>query len=170
MKRLLGKPVPTHFEHGGIFLRPLTVNDLSATLEWRNRDGVRQQFVASDVIGVDAHRAWFEKYLQKEDDVVFLAFEERNGPPIGQLAIYCIEIGRRQAEVGRFIAAPGMQGAGKMRRALECLMAFASKELGLAKLVLSVRDSNARALGLYRKVGFAETSRSDGMVLMARDL
>jgi RimJ/RimL family protein N-acetyltransferase len=160
------KPCSSSFEAHGIALRPLREEDLSLTLAWRNREGVRQRFVNPEPIAPAAHSAWFAKYLDKTDDIVFIATQGGGGPCIGQLAIYAIDMEQRQAEIGRFVAAPQFQGRGLMRMALQALIDRARDELQLRRLVLSVRSDNARAIRLYAGLGFAEVSRGDGLVNM----
>jgi RimJ/RimL family protein N-acetyltransferase len=164
------KPLSAGYACNGMQLRPLQAGDLATTLAWRNREGVRQRFATTGIIAPDAHRRWFESYLAKPDDVVFIASETAGGPPVGQLAIYDIDTGTGQAEIGRFLVAPEFAGQGKMRCALECLVRAARDELQLRRLILSVREDNDRAVALYRGLGFSENMRQDGMIFMFLDL
>lgn len=164
------KPAGADFPATGLRLRPLSQGDLAMTLAWRNRDGVRQRFISTDPIAPEAHQAWFERYLCKADDVVYLAEELPAGPPIGQLAIYDIDPAAGQAEIGRFIANPERAGQGRMRAALQCLLELARSSLRLRRLVLSVRADNERAIRLYAGLGFVETARDSDMVHMSLGL
>lgn len=140
------------------------------TLAWRNRDGVRQRFIHADVITPEAHRNWFDRYLQKPDDLVLIALEPQGDQPFGQVAIYGIDPVHREAEVGRFVVAPEHERQGKMRRALQCLLRLAHTRLGLRSVFLSVRSDNERAIALYSLLGFVETGRQGGIVDMRADL
>jgi len=170
MTRPSGKPGQQGFASDGIWLRPLGEADLEMTLAWRNREGVRQRFATTDLIAPEAHRAWFARYLGKADDLVFIASDSAGGPPLGQVAIYDIDAAAGQAEIGRFVVAPGYEGQGKMRKALQALVRFAREQLELGKLVLSVREDNHRAVRLYESLGFLERSREGGMIFMSLDL
>lgn len=158
------------YESGGVRLRPLEAGDLSHTLAWRNRDGVRQCFIDSTEIGEAAHRQWFDRYLQKPDDLVFIAEDLPGGQRIGQLAIYRIDSQNGVAEVGRFVAAPEQAGKGKMRMALQALLSFAYADLGLTRVYLEVLSTNARAIALYESLGFKRGDFTDGLVRMDREL
>lgn len=151
-------------------MRPLEAADLPHTLAWRNRDGVRQCFIDSTEISEAAHRQWFERYLQKPDDLVFIAEDQAGGQRIGQLAVYRIDSQRRDAEVGRFVAAPEQAGQGKMRLALQALLSFALADLRLERVYLEVLSSNARAIALYESLGFKRGDCTDGLVRMDREL
>lgn len=140
------------------------------TLAWRNRDGVRQRFIHSDVITPEAHRGWFDRYLQKPDDLVLVVLEPGSDDPVGQVAIYGIDPVRREAEVGRFVVSPQHEGRGKMRSALQGLLKLAWTRLGLRSVYLSVRADNERAIALYSGLGFVETGRREGIVHMRADL
>ncbi|WP_338925714.1 GNAT family N-acetyltransferase [Mycetohabitans endofungorum] len=151
-------------------LRLLAERDLSATLEWRNRDGVRQQFKSSETLAWEQHLSWFHSYCDKADDLMFIVEDAATGARIGQVAIYAIDLKRGNAEVGRFVVAPDFQGKGLMRRAISALLCFAHRELHLNSVHLEVRQTNDRARGLYEVLGFRPIQAADGMIKMERDL
>ncbi|MFX1762841.1 GNAT family N-acetyltransferase [Paraburkholderia sp. A1RI-2L] len=156
------------YTHGRIRLRLLTEADLPATLEWRNRDGAREQFKNSDLLAYEQHHGWFVRYSEKSDDLVFIAELAATGERVGQVAIYAIDRGARTAEIGRFVASPEFLGQGVMKEAISVLMRFAASELSLAAVYLDVLESNERACRLYEKLGFEERGRADGLIRMDR--
>lgn len=156
------------YAHGRIRLRLLSEADLPVTLEWRNRDGAREQFKNSGLLAYEQHHGWFVRYSEKPDDLVFIAELAATGERVGQVAIYAIDPGARTAEIGRFVASPGLQGQGLMKEAIDVLMRFAARELLLSSVYLEVLESNERAWQLYRKLGFEERGRADGLVRMDR--
>ncbi|CAB3732754.1 Spermidine N(1)-acetyltransferase [Paraburkholderia phenoliruptrix] len=155
---------------GSLRLRLLSRADLPFTLEWRNRDGVRQQFGTADVLQWDQHVGWFTRYVEKSDDLVFIVEDATNNARIGQVAIYGIDANARRAEIGRFVVAPEFQGKGLMREAIGALMTFAKETLGLASVYLLVRETNDRARRLYAGLGFAEVSHAEDMITMERSI
>jgi RimJ/RimL family protein N-acetyltransferase len=156
------------FEAGGLILRPLADADLPFTLDWRNRDGARQQFGSAEPLKWDQHARWFQCYLEKSDDLMFIVEEAATQARIGQVGIYAIDTAAHQAEIGRFVVAPEFQGKGLMRQGIAALLKFAGKELDLASVYLQVRDTNDHAQRLYARLGFTEVSRADGMIKMER--
>jgi len=164
------KPAYSPLTVGGLRLRLLSRADLPFTLEWRNRDGARQQFGTADVLQWDQHVGWFARYVDKPDDLVFIVEDATNNARIGQVAIYGIDADASRAEIGRFVVAPEFQGKGLMRQAIEALMAFANETLDLTSVYLLVRETNDRARRLYAGLGFAEVSQADGMITMERSI
>lgn len=157
------------YEAEGLCLRPLRHDDLEYTLAWRNREGVRQCFLYSELITPQQHLHWFEQYLLKPDDCVLIA-EMQTGGRIGQLALYDIDLQKRTAEVGRFIASPEYAGRGMMRKAIEALFIIAANSLGLETLYLEVLPTNTRALELYRQLGFVAEISETSVVKMTKTL
>lgn len=164
------KPIFEPFEARGVRLRPLATGDLPLTLAWRNREGVRQQFIFSDLLTLESHQGWFRKYSEKPDDFVFVVQDPETSVLVGQVAIYDVNVAAGRAEIGRFVVAPEAAGQGKMRRAIEALLVFARDMLGLSTAYLEVLESNLHAARIYEKLGFVETGRHDGRVAMERIL
>ena len=159
------KPVVA-FEAGGVRLRPLAADDLAATLGWRNRDDARKWFKTDAVIALEQHRGWFERYLLKDDDVVFIV--EADGVAIGQVAVYDINREAGTAEVGRFLVAPEAAGKGYLFAACRALVDWCQRELRLHRICLEVFEHNQRAIRIYDALGFVETSRQNGFVVMGK--
>jgi diamine N-acetyltransferase len=144
------KPIQTE----RVRLRLLQVDDLDMTLAWRNRDEVRAWFKHSDVISPEAHRAWFESLQQTDDALMFIVEDATTNLAVGQVSIYGIDREVGEAEVGRFIAAPGASGKGLIREAIAALVVFAFGELTLQRVFLEVYANNTRAIRLYESLGF----------------
>ncbi|TPO12398.1 GNAT family N-acetyltransferase [Mesorhizobium sp. B1-1-5] len=138
--------------------------DLETILAWRNRDEARVWFKSSDKIAFEAHLSWYKRYLQKEDDFFFLI--EANGRPVGQCGIYDIDHYAGSAEIGRFLVAPDMGGRGYIKRSCAELVRFGIDVLKLPNLFLEVMERNRKAIELYTRCGFAEESRSNGLIRM----
>ncbi len=139
---------------GQVRLRLLTEDDLPMTLAWRNRDEVRRWFRQSAAIDLAKHTAWFRQLQLADDALVFIVEDNNNGEAVGQVSIYHIDRETGEAEVGRFIVAPGASGKGFIRAAIIALSQFAFHELALARLYLEVIGNNERAIRLYASVGF----------------
>jgi RimJ/RimL family protein N-acetyltransferase len=151
-------------------LRLLAPEDLPHTLAWRNQDEVRKWFKFSGVVTLEQHLAWFEKYQAKADDFVFMAVHPHTQERLGQLAIYDLDVARRQAEVGRFIVAPSAAGRGIMTEALQALAIGAAQQLMLSRLFLEVFASNTRAISLYNRVGFQQCGTREDLIVMEKIL
>jgi diamine N-acetyltransferase len=152
-------------------LRLIEERDLETTLSWRNRDDARIWFKTSDPIPLESHKAWFQRYFEKDDDFLFIV-ETQDHParPVGQVSVYGIDWSAQSAEVGRFLVAPGEGGKGYMTGACQLLIAYCCGPLGLDYVFLEVMERNARARRLYETIGFSEEDRHDGLIRMGRTI
>jgi diamine N-acetyltransferase len=158
------KPQIAPFGDGTIVLRLVEERDLKTILDWRNRDDARVWFKTSDRLAFDQHLAWYNSYLQKDDDFFFLV--EVGGRPVGQCGIYDIDKDLGRAEVGRFLVAPEMAGKGYIARSCAEIVRFGTKFMKLPYLYLEVMEQNSRAIRLYAREGFVEEGRSGGLIRM----
>jgi RimJ/RimL family protein N-acetyltransferase len=149
-----------------VHLRLLAEDDLEMTLAWRNRDEVRRWFKQSDILSLESHRAWFTQHQLVDDAFMFVVEDIATGAPVGQVSIYAIDREIGEAEVGRFIAAPGVSGKGLIRDAISALVHFAFSELSLQRVYLEVLADNARAIRLYESLGFVKHGERNGLVMM----
>ncbi len=145
-------------------LRPLAEDDLPLILAWRNE--ARIWFKDSTLISMDQHKKWFEKYLEKNDDLHFIV--EVDKTPVGQAAVYHIQ--QSKAEVGRFLVAPMHEGKGYIKQACAELVKFCRDDLKLRYLFLEVLVTNHKAIELYKKNGFKEEKRDDFLIRMGQFL
>ena len=148
------KPLPERHVWQGLCLQQIQPEHLPLTMAWRNRDDVRCWFNYSGLITVEQHQAWYEAYLTRSNDMLYVLEDLATGRALGQLGMY--DIGPEQAEVGRFIAAPEARGQGVMRLACAELCRLGLEELGLQRLLLQVLPHNQRAQALYRELGFID--------------
>lgn len=155
---------------GRIRLRLLEEADLAMTLRWRNQDHVRRWFFHSAVLTAEEHRAWWERYRTRDDDVVFVIEEtEALRRPVGQVALYNIDWSTGRAEFGRLmIGEIEARGFGLARLATACLVDEALGRWGLGEVYLEVFGDNTAAIRVYAECGFEETARRDRTVAMRR--
>lgn len=166
--RWLAKRAIAPLVKGRVRLRLLEEADLPATLAWRNQAHIRKWFFDSNVITPEQHRAWWARYLQKDDDFVFVIEEtETLKSPVGQVALYNIDWTAGTAEFGRLmIGALEARGLGLAQLATGRLVAEALGALQLKEVHLEVVPGNDAALAVYRKCGFIVVSSDAGAVRM----
>lgn len=158
------KPEVEPIISGQVRLRLLDARDLLTTLSWRNRDSARIWFKTSSPISTEQHQAWFDCYLNKDDDFVFII--EVADKPVGQASVYKINHHMKSAELGRFLVAPEHSGRGYMRQACGALIEFSASKLALDYLFLEVRETNTRAIGIYESHGFSTECCVNGFIRM----
>lgn len=151
-----------------ISLRLIEESDLEKTLDWRNRDDARVWFKTSNLLTLEQHQAWFHRYLNKDDDFLFVI--EAEGKMVGQASVYDVQWDKGSAEIGRFLVAPESSGMGYISKACEALIRLCIDKLSLRYLFLEVIESNDRAIKIYQKYGFSEERRYGGLIRMGRTL
>lgn len=161
------RPVPP-FENDKICLRLLTSADLPLTLNWRNQDHIRKWFFYSDVIAIEQHIRWFEQYLERDDDFVFVIESiVDNYLPVGQIALYHIDWPAKRAEYGRImIAEPAARGKGLGRAATRLILNIGFNYFHLQEIYLEVFENNLAARAVYNDCGFKIVEIKDGIVHM----
>lgn len=151
-----------------LHLKPLVHEDLPYTLAWRNRDEARVWFKHSEPVTEAQHQGWFESYLHRGDDMVWVVWAK--GRRVGQVAAYDIDHASGNAEVGRFLAAPEAMGRGYMQRACTLLLDYCRERLNLRRVYLEVLPGNERAIRLYKGLGFVVEREDGAMLFMERFL
>jgi diamine N-acetyltransferase len=155
-------------EKDAVRLRLLEKSDLKKTLSWRNQNC--QWFFYSDLLSMDRHMEWFNQYLARDDDYVFIIERlSRKKEPVGQISLYKIDWEKRQAEFGRLlIGEPAAKRQGIAQKATEILLDYAFTNLGIETIQLEVLPGNSPAISLYEKCGFMRTSMNANSIVMTR--
>lgn len=131
-------------------LRPMLEDDLDQVLEWRNREGVRNNMYTNHVITREEHEAWWRKQSQMPEsrlcvavvdgiDVGVVTFTHYTGE--GGLATWAFYAGDTQ-----------LRGVGNM---MECAaLEYAFTQLKVRKLECEVLDFNMPVVKLHMRYGF----------------
>jgi RimJ/RimL family protein N-acetyltransferase len=147
-------------EKADVRLRLIERADLEMTLGWRNQN--REWFLDSSVLSMDQHLAWFEQYLAREDDYVFIIERMPSNEPAGQISLYNIDKQTKKAEYGRLIIGDwSARRQGIAATATKTLIDYAFKNLGVETITLEVLENNFPAIALYRKCGFTLKNATD---------
>lgn len=155
--------------NGRVRLRLLAEADLPLTLAWRNQDHIRKWFFHSDVITPEQHRAWWERYRDRDDDFVFVIEETAAlRRAVGQVSLYDIDWAAGRAEFGRLMIGDREAGGlGLAKLATGRLVAQALEAWGLAEVHLECAADNDAAVAVYRACGFRVSgAREPGITLM----
>lgn len=152
---------------GAAILRALRKDDLALTMAWRNHPASRQWFHSDSEIAWDDHVAWFERYLERDDDYVFILTIDEI--PVAQVSLYDIAAG--DAEFGRLLVDPDARGRGIGGLASRLCLQVADELMNLKSLRLEVKEDNQTAIRIYRELGFSDAVDSrphEGSILMRR--
>lgn len=87
-----------------LLLRPLEEKDIEPLRLLRNRPENRKWFFGSGEITQEAQKAWFDRYLTKENDYMFAVFlPQAPDAFVGAIALYDYEPETNSYEVGRLL-------------------------------------------------------------------
>ena len=156
-------------EDSRVRLRLLEEKDLDLTLSWRNQDEIRKWFFFQDKIEKKNHCAWFEKYLARDNDYVFIIEAKDLGElPIGQISIYDIDWENGKGEYGRLMIGEEVaKGKGYAKDATRLILEVASKVFELKEIYLEVFTENQAARRVYEKCGFEVTESNKEVTRMS---
>ena len=150
-------------EHGGTtFSLVLLTADKASDLElmrllsdWRSAH--EQWFQAIFKITVEGTARWYRNQLiETPDRLLFLV--ESAGRYLGHAGLFRFDFGDDSCEIDNIVrGAAGRPGI--MEAAIEVMMAWGERELGIRGYRLQTFADNARALKLYERLGFREISR-----------
>lgn len=129
-----------------VSLRSAGPEDLEDLRVWKNAN--KSGFFFKDEITPEMQRAWYQGYLRRPDDCVFIV--EHAGAKIGCMAFRILETG--EADAYNIIAAPGGAGQGLMKAAMVLMCSFiaATRTKDIGCLVLKGNP----AVGYYERCGF----------------
>jgi RimJ/RimL family protein N-acetyltransferase len=144
-------------------LTPLNLDHIDAILEWANDPAVTGN---SHFWRQPSDRRRIARFiLEHEDDPAccyFAAFVRKTAPPeeqqigyVGNVFLFHINNDYHHAQIGITIKQAAWN-RGYAQEMMPAVMRFGFEELGLNKIYLQVFTTNAKALALYRKLGFKE--------------
>lgn len=149
-----GKPqLPEHRREGLVF-RMIAAGDIQELRLWRNREQVRSQFVYNRPVNEKEQESWYETYQKKDDDIVWIAGEEKTGRKVGSVALYAIDRSRKTAEIGRLILAEGMEGRGFGRMLLREALRIGFDAFELEEIEVKIFYDNLPSMHINLSLGF----------------
>lgn len=142
----------------GPWLRGAAAGDQERLRVWRN--AAAGAFFQPARIDAEAQRRWFEGYLGREEDFLFMVMEAAE--PRGCLGVRLADGEWDVYNVIRGERTAGSRGA--MGRGLDLLVDFARRRAALP--VRAVVLAGNPAIGWYERQGFAVVRRQPGSVVM----
>lgn len=143
-----------------IILEPLKKEDIEDLRLLRNKKENRECFIYQKEISKEEQEKWFEKYLEKETDIMFVVSLKEDKRPIGYVALYDIDNEKKNCEFGRIIVdKTKVLEKGIGTQITKCCCDIGFEKLGMNMIYLEVFSDNIPALKTYLKVGFIERKR-----------
>lgn len=132
-------------------IRPMTGQDLTLVLAWRNHPQVRQHMFTRHEISMDEHRAWFDRVSADPTRRVLLA-EDADGP------FGCVQFSQvapaGTAHWGFYVRPQAPRGSGTRLGTLALDHAFGA--LQLHKVCGQALQANAASRAFHLKLGFTQ--------------
>ena len=136
-----------------VILRPVVEEDIETMRLWRNKDSIRKSFIYQEEISSLQQKQWFKNYTEKKNDMMFII--QYKGQSIGTVALYDIDMKKKEAEFGRLmIGEQTARGLGIGRIVVQGVCEFGFNQLNLEGIVLEVFEENSYAKTIYESVGF----------------
>jgi RimJ/RimL family protein N-acetyltransferase len=138
-------------------IRLLEERDIEMIRQWRNI--YREHFFDSSEISKEQQRAWYTNYQSTKGTDQMYILELKDGTPIGQCALYNIDITSRKAVFGRFLLLEEFRHVGYAEEAVKGVLNYAFKILRLYKIKVEVFLENIDAIAIYARSGFKTTTK-----------
>lgn len=143
----------------GVRLRPVTEADAAFIHNLRTHPA-NSAFIGDTAGGVDAQRAWIQRYFERPGDYYFLV-ERLDGTPVGTAGIYDLNQSGSSAEWGRWVLLPDSQAAAA---SLFLVYRLAFERLGLSEVTCKIVAENEKVIALHERTGMERVGFTDETV------
>jgi RimJ/RimL family protein N-acetyltransferase len=143
-----------------IILTELDRDNAETIRAWLNDPEVHRYLLVGHVPITKEQEQRF--YAAQSESVTSFAFEihlASDGTYLGNVGLRDVDFINRHAELGIVVGDKNAWGNGYGADAIVTCLRFAYLTLGLHRVFLKAHEDNARALDLYRRLGFVETGR-----------
>lgn len=149
-----------------ITLRPLTIADAAKLAQWKS-DPAIDPVSAQRPTTTAAERRWIRRVLSSRDGAIHFAIDARaDDRMIGFASVWLFGPSDAKATLNVFIGERTVWGKGFGTEAVTLLVRHAFLSLRAHRVELEVLASNARAIGLYERLGFHREGRLRESVLL----
>lgn len=146
-----------------ISLRPISYDDTSLIVKWRNNPAVRKNLLSQELITNETHLNYYKKQILTNLNYQFIIlckdFSTNAVTPIGTVLLKNIDTKNHNCELGIFIGEQKYRGKGYGDEALRLLLEYGFTHLQMHKIYLKVLPDNLAAVKLYKKIGFTEEAK-----------
>lgn len=140
--------------NNSVSIRPITENDTSNIVKWRNAKSVVENFIYRTPLTEQAHLNWYETRIKTGEVAQFIIVDEQSKTDVGSVYLRDIDKQNRKCEFGIFIGDENCRGKGIGSAAAKLILDYAFDVLNMNKVFLRVFAFNERAIKSYEKAGF----------------
>jgi RimJ/RimL family protein N-acetyltransferase len=144
-------PYPISLAGPGVRLREWRPDDLHDLVELLDEPDIARWTPMPSPFDLEAGVAYLNRAQQGQ-----LAITVDGGRPLGEVLLFGVDAGRREAELGYLVGA-AHRGHGLASRALTVLSGYAHGTLRLSRLLLRIDPGNAASAAVARRCGFRLT-------------
>lgn len=139
-----------------ISIRPITVDDTTNIVKWRNNEAVMSNFIFQHRFNNEMHLHWLNTRVKTGEVCQFIIVDDESNSDIGSIYLRDIDRLNNKAEYGIFIGEDFARGKGFGSMATKQILEYAFKVLNLNKVFLRAFCDNLNAINTYKRAGFIE--------------
>ena len=136
-----------------MILRELSDTDLEEILVIRNHDEIRKYMFNTQLISLEQHKAWFQRYLQDNSKITLLGVDEQANI-IGVLNINFLTSDRKIVDWGFYVKPNSPKGSGRKLLTLGLEKIF--NEYQSRKVFGQSIGFNEKSIQIHKKLGFKQ--------------
>jgi RimJ/RimL family protein N-acetyltransferase len=151
-------PYPLALTGDGIVLREWRDGDLDDLVVLLDDPDIARWTPMPSPFDVEAGLAYLKRARQSRTSGqrIQLAVTRDGGPPVGEVLLFGVDAGLREAELGYLIGARDRR-RGLASGALSLLSSYARSTLGLSRLLLRIDPANVASCAVARRCGYRLT-------------
>jgi RimJ/RimL family protein N-acetyltransferase len=151
-------PFPISLTGEGVLLREWTEEDLDDLVELLDEPDIARWTPMPSPFDVAAGIAYLKRAQQGRatGQRIQLAITADGGRPLGEVLLFGMDLGLKEAELGYLVGAP-FRRRGLASAALGLLSGYAHSALGLSRLLLRIDPANTASTAVARRCGFRLT-------------
>ena len=151
-------PYPLTLAGDGIILREWRSEDLDDLVAMLDEPDIARWTPMPSPFDVEAGIAYLKRAHQGRvsGQRIQLAVTADGGTPLGEVLLFGVDAGLREAELGYLVGA-GHRRRGLAATSLSLLSAYAQTQLRLGRLLLRIDPRNAASIAVARRCGYSLT-------------
>jgi RimJ/RimL family protein N-acetyltransferase len=151
-------PFPISLASEGIQLREWTSDDLDDLVELLDEPDIARWTPMPSPFDTEAGIAYLKRAHQGRisGQRIQLAITVDGGKPLGEVLLFGVDLGLKEAELGYLVGAP-FRRRGLAAGALSLLSGYAHNTLNLRRLLLRIDPANTASIAVARRCGYRLT-------------
>lgn len=151
-----------------IALRPLTLEDSALVVKWRNNPRVRKNYIYQKEFTLEGQERYFREVIATGRAYQFVILEKPSLRPVGCTVLADPDREQGTAEYGNFIGEDDALGNAYSSHAMQLTSQYASRELGLYRLLGRIFVDNTESIRSSERGGMhpvrllPDVERTDG--------